>query len=90
MLLIDVREPHEYEAERIPGALLFPLSTFDSGRLPPDGARVRTRDVLGGRLNEALATPESAATHEVALLATRAMEHHLERRLRTVAMFERH
>ncbi len=48
------------------------------------------RDVLGGRLNEALAAPESPATHEVALLATRALEHHIERRLRTVAMFERH
>ena len=39
VLLVDVREPHEYEAERIPGALLFPLSTFDAGRLPPDGER---------------------------------------------------
>jgi len=48
------------------------------------------RDILGGRLNDALALPESSTTHEVALLATRAMEHHLERRLRTVAMFEHH
>jgi rhodanese-related sulfurtransferase len=32
--LIDVREPAEYEAERIPGALLFPLSTFDPHALP--------------------------------------------------------
>jgi rhodanese-related sulfurtransferase len=39
VLLVDVREPHEYEAERIPGALLFPLSTFDAGKLPPDGDR---------------------------------------------------
>jgi rhodanese-related sulfurtransferase len=39
VLLIDVREPHEYEAERIPGALLFPLSTFDADKLPPDGDR---------------------------------------------------
>ncbi len=39
ILLIDVREPSEYEAERIPGALLFPLSTFDASRLPPDGER---------------------------------------------------
>jgi len=48
------------------------------------------RDVLGGRLNEALAAAESPATHEVGLLATRALEHHIERRLRAVAMFERH
>jgi DNA repair protein RecO (recombination protein O) len=47
------------------------------------------RAILGGRLNEALALPQSPATHEVAVLATRALEHHLERRLRVVAMFER-
>ncbi|CAN5742410.1 DNA repair protein RecO [soil metagenome] len=47
------------------------------------------RDVLGGRLNDALDTPESPATHEVGVLATKALEHHLERRMRTVAMFER-
>jgi DNA repair protein RecO (recombination protein O) len=46
------------------------------------------RDVLGGRLNEALRAPESPATHEVGVLATRALEHHIERRLRTIAMFE--
>ena len=46
------------------------------------------RLVLGGRLNDALAVPASPATHEVATLATRALEHHIERRLRTVAMFE--
>jgi rhodanese-related sulfurtransferase len=32
--LIDVREPGEYDAERIPGAMLFPLSTFDPQALP--------------------------------------------------------
>jgi rhodanese-related sulfurtransferase len=39
ILLVDVREPMEYAAERIPGALLYPLSTFDASQLPPDGAR---------------------------------------------------
>ena len=34
MLLIDVREPHEYAAGHIPGAVLFPLSTFDPDDLP--------------------------------------------------------
>lgn len=38
-LLIDVREPGEYEAERIPNALLFPLSQFDAAALPFDGER---------------------------------------------------
>ncbi len=32
--LIDVREPGEYGAERIHGALLFPLSSFDPHALP--------------------------------------------------------
>jgi len=47
------------------------------------------RQVLGGRLNDALAVDPSAATHEVSTLATKALEHHIERHLRTVAMFER-
>lgn len=48
------------------------------------------RMILGGRLNEALDVPAGPVTHEVAGHANRALEHHLERRLRTVAMFERH
>lgn len=39
LLLIDVREPNEYASERIAGALLYPLSTFDAAALPDDGAR---------------------------------------------------
>jgi rhodanese-related sulfurtransferase len=39
ILLIDVREPSEYASERIAGALLYPLSTFDAATLPDDGAR---------------------------------------------------
>jgi rhodanese-related sulfurtransferase len=34
ILLIDVREPAEFAAERIHGALNFPLSTFDPTALP--------------------------------------------------------
>jgi rhodanese-related sulfurtransferase len=34
IVLIDVREPQEFAAERIHGALLFPLSTFDPQALP--------------------------------------------------------
>jgi rhodanese-related sulfurtransferase len=34
IVLIDVREPQEFAAERIHGALLFPLSTFDPHALP--------------------------------------------------------
>jgi rhodanese-related sulfurtransferase len=36
--LIDVREPNEYGAEHIRGALLRPLSTFDPEALPAPGA----------------------------------------------------
>ncbi|WP_421787217.1 rhodanese-like domain-containing protein [Hyphobacterium sp.] len=38
-VLIDVREPHEFAAERIHGALLHPLSTFDATALPIDPSR---------------------------------------------------
>jgi rhodanese-related sulfurtransferase len=34
IVLVDVREPQEYVSERIHGALLFPLSTFDPQALP--------------------------------------------------------
>lgn len=44
--LIDVREPAEYASERIAGALLYPLSTFDATSLPDDGAR-GARDTHG-------------------------------------------
>lgn len=39
ILLIDVREPEEYAVERIHGALLFPLSSFDPLALPDPGER---------------------------------------------------
>ncbi len=39
IILIDVREPQEYAAERIHGALLFPLSTFDPAALPAPAPR---------------------------------------------------
>ena len=63
--------------------------TCRSGTAISPDALALMRMVLGGRLNDALAVPASPATHEVATLATRALEHHIERRLRTVAMFER-
>jgi rhodanese-related sulfurtransferase len=39
IVLIDVREPAEFAAERIEGALLFPLSSFDPAALPDPGIR---------------------------------------------------
>ncbi|PWE18498.1 sulfurtransferase [Marinicauda salina] len=38
-ILVDVREAHEFGAERIHGALLHPLSTFDPAALPADSKR---------------------------------------------------
>lgn len=40
ILLVDVREVNEYAAERIHGALLYPLSTFDPQVLPREGRRL--------------------------------------------------
>jgi DNA repair protein RecO (recombination protein O) len=54
------------------------------------GAIEILRRVLGGDLERRPAEPVTPATAEVAHLATRAMEYHLERRLRAIAMFEGH
>lgn len=61
-----------------------------SGTTLSPAALAIMRDIFGGRLRAALAQPESAATHEVGALATRALEHHIERRLKAVAVFESH
>lgn len=34
IVLVDVRTPQEYAFEYIPGALLFPLASFDPNKLP--------------------------------------------------------
>jgi DNA repair protein RecO (recombination protein O) len=52
--------------------------------ITPDGL-VLLRRLLGGDLASALQEPASPATAEAEALATRAMEHHLERRLRTAS-----
>jgi rhodanese-related sulfurtransferase len=38
-LLVDVREPHEYEAEHVEGASLVPLGTVQLAALPEHGGR---------------------------------------------------
>ena len=42
--------------------------------------------ILTGRLAQAMSMPTGPATHEVEGLATRSLEHHLERRLRSVQL----
>ena len=50
VLLVDVREPMEYATERIAGALLYPLSSFEGAHLPADGERaVVFHCAAGGR-----------------------------------------
>ncbi len=47
--LVDVREPAEYLNERIPGALLFPLSSLDVQALPKDDTRTLVFHCAGGK-----------------------------------------
>ena len=61
-----------------------------SGQSISPGALEILREILGGRLVHALRRDESPITHEVSSLATRALEFHIERRLKAVAMFETH
>ena len=61
IVLIDVREPSEYAVERIHGALLFPLSTFDPRALPdPEGRKVVFHCGSGIRSAKAVAACEAA------------------------------
>jgi DNA repair protein RecO (recombination protein O) len=78
-----------------------PLVAFDSAeggalcrgcgrgtRITPAALEL-VRLVLGGGLNAALEAPPSSATAEAEQLATRALEHHIERRLRSVGLLDR-
>ena len=39
VVVVDVREPNETAVERIPGAVLLPLSTFDPADIPDPAGR---------------------------------------------------
>jgi DNA repair protein RecO (recombination protein O) len=54
------------------------------GRPMSEDALILMRRILGGELGQALKEPSPAGAAEVVLLATEAMESHLDRRLRTV------
>jgi rhodanese-related sulfurtransferase len=57
VVLIDVRESHEHAEERIAGAKLVPLSTFDPARLAAErGRHVVLHCLAGSRSARALAT----------------------------------
>jgi rhodanese-related sulfurtransferase len=54
IVLVDVREPHEFEAGHIPGSLSLPLSSFDPEALPvADGKRVVLSCAAGVRSRQA-------------------------------------
>jgi len=49
ILLIDVREPDEFAAERIAGATNVPLSTFNPAALPDAGGKTIVLQCAGGK-----------------------------------------
>lgn len=49
ILLLDVREPEEFAAEKIAGALNVPLSTFDPTSLPEAGGKTIVLQCAGGK-----------------------------------------
>ncbi|MCG7391472.1 sulfurtransferase [Microvirga sp. ACRRW] len=63
ILLVDVREPHEYEAGHIPGAISHPLSTFDPSSLP-EGKRIVFSCAAGVRSVRAMEFAQ-AAGHDI-------------------------
>ena len=71
------------------GALCRPCARPAAARPVSPEALGLMRDVLGGGLVEALARPAGAATAEVERVATAAVEHHLERRLRSMHVLDR-
>ena len=61
ILLVDVREPNEFEVGHIPGAVLFPLSTFVADDLPdPQGRRLVFSCRSGKRSQTAIAHAAAA------------------------------
>lgn len=77
----------------------FAFDLDDGGLVCPACGRGRSvsgaaievmRAILGGRVREALEAGATPAAGEVNALAMDAMEHHLERRLRSLGSFDRH
>ncbi len=61
LLIVDVREPHEFAMGHIPGSVLLPLSQFDPAAIPdPPGQRVVFSCAAGVRSLRALEFAQSA------------------------------
>jgi rhodanese-related sulfurtransferase len=65
-VLVDVREPHEFEAEHVEGAALVPLGTVGQSALPEhQGRNLVIMCKMGGRGNSACRKlSEDLAAHE--------------------------
>ena len=48
-LVVDVREPDEFAAGHIPGAVNLPLSVFDPAAVPQPAGRTVVLNCLGGK-----------------------------------------
>ncbi len=61
IVIVDVREPHEFAAGHIPGALSMPLSSFDPQALPRGrGRRIVFSCAAGVRSIHAIAMAQGA------------------------------
>ncbi|CAA0089806.1 Uncharacterised protein [Starkeya nomas] len=61
ILLVDVREPNETTAESIPGAVDFPLSSFDAHALPDPGDKMLVFSCRSGQRSQKAAAAAQAA-----------------------------
>ena len=70
VVLVDVREVNETAVERIPGALLMPLSTFNPDGLPKSNGRAIVFSCAhGNRSRRAASIAEAAGLGEAQHLA---------------------
>lgn len=67
IVLVDVREPNEWDAGRIPGALFNPLSAFEVAKLPAaaPGKRVVLQCRSGNRSKTALAMAQAGGRTDI-------------------------
>lgn len=61
ILLVDVREQNEIDAERIPGAAVLPLSVFDVVALPDPGEKTLVFSCRSGQRSQKAAAAAQAA-----------------------------
>jgi rhodanese-related sulfurtransferase len=67
IVLVDVREPHEYDAGHIPGSALNPLQSFDPEALPQPapGKRIVLSCRSGNRSVTALKLAQEAGRDDI-------------------------